>query len=172
VQTSTKFGAQKLRFAVGNDIWMNELHRRPMPLAVKLSFLTENRLRLVTGRQIARKRSVDVYKFCTGLLKRRAHSLYTGWEWRNFNASWLSLSSCGQNSDKCLSLWYRWNTLFRQASHHADIFANQRIDCYLNNTINLRPLTLYIMPCYTHKVAILPSVLWHCWFGGRKGTRL
>jgi len=36
-------------------------------------------------------------------------------------------------------------------------FINQRIECYLNNTINLRPLTPHIMPCYTHKMAI---VLW------------
>jgi len=28
-----------------------------------------------------------------------------------------------------------------QASDHIDIFINQRIECYLYNTINLRPLT-------------------------------
>ena len=32
---------------------------------------------------------------------------------------------------------------------------NQLIECYLNNTINLRPLTPHIMPCYTHKMAIV-----------------
>jgi len=26
---------------------------------------------------------------------------------------------------------------------------NQRIECYLNNTMNLRPLAPHIMPCYT-----------------------
>jgi len=38
-----------------------------------------------------------------------------------------------------------------QDSDHSDIFINQRIECYLNNTIILRPLTPHIMPCYTHK---------------------
>jgi len=32
-----------------------------------------------------------------------------------------------------------------------DIFINQRIECYVNNTINLRPLTPHIMPCYPTK---------------------
>jgi len=36
-----------------------------------------------------------------------------------------------------------------------DIFINQRIECYSNNTINLRPVTPRIMPCYTHKMAIV-----------------
>ena len=38
-----------------------------------------------------------------------------------------------------------------------DIFVNQRFECYINSTINLRPLNLtpYIMPCYTHKMAIV-----------------
>ena len=27
------------------------------------------------------------------------------------------------------------------------IFVNQRVECNLNNTINLRPLTSHIMPC-------------------------
>jgi len=54
------------------------------------------------------------------------------------------------------------NTLCWQASDHTDIFINQRIECYLNNTINLRPLTPHIMPCYTHKMAIVswPQILW------------
>ena len=34
-------------------------------------------------------------------------------------------------------------------------FINQRIECYLNNTINRRPLTPHFMPCYTHKMAII-----------------
>ena len=42
-----------------------------------------------------------------------------------------------------------------QANDHPDIFINQRIECYLNNTINLRPLTPHIMPCPTHKMAIV-----------------
>jgi len=43
--------------------------------------------------------------------------------------------------------------------NHTDVFVNQRIECYLNNTINLRPLTPHIMPCYTHKMTI---VWWPC----------
>ena len=38
---------------------------------------------------------------------------------------------------------------------HIDIVINQRIEYYLNNTITLRPLTPHIMPCYTHKMAIV-----------------
>ena len=37
-------------------------------------------------------------------------------------------------------------------------YINQQIEYYLNNTINLSPLTPHIMPCYTHKMAI---VSWH-----------
>ena len=40
-------------------------------------------------------------------------------------------------------------------SDHTDIFINRRIELYLSNTINLRPLTLHIMPCYTHKTAVV-----------------
>ena len=48
------------------------------------------------------------------------------------------------------------------ANDHTDILINQRIECYLNNTINLRHLTPHIMPCYTHKMAIVswPQILW------------
>ena len=46
-------------------------------------------------------------------------------------------------------------TVCRKANDHTDIFINQRIECYLNNTINLRPLTPHIMPWYTHKMAIV-----------------
>jgi len=42
-----------------------------------------------------------------------------------------------------------------KASDHTDIFLNQRIECYLNNRINIRPLAPHVMPCYTHKMAIL-----------------
>ena len=35
-----------------------------------------------------------------------------------------------------------------------DIFINQLIEFYLNNTTNLRPLTAHIMPSYTYKMAI------------------
>ena len=41
-----------------------------------------------------------------------------------------------------------------QFSDHMDIFINQQIEFYFNNTINLCPLTLHIMPCYAHKMAI------------------
>ena len=46
-------------------------------------------------------------------------------------------------------------TLCWRASDHTDISVNQRIECNLNNTINLRPLTARIMPRYTHKMAIV-----------------
>jgi len=36
-----------------------------------------------------------------------------------------------------------------------DIFINRRLECYINNTKNLRLLTPYIVPCYTHKMAIV-----------------
>ena len=36
-----------------------------------------------------------------------------------------------------------------------DIFLNERIQFYLNNTINLRILTQRIMSCYTQKMAIV-----------------
>ena len=45
--------------------------------------------------------------------------------------------------------------LLANYSNHTHIFINQRIECYLNNTITLRPLTPHIMPCYTHKMAIV-----------------
>jgi len=46
-------------------------------------------------------------------------------------------------------------------SLNADIFINQRIECYLNNTTNLRPLTTHIMPCYTHKMTIISVTSFH-----------
>jgi len=36
-----------------------------------------------------------------------------------------------------------------------DIFLNQLILFYLNNTQNLRPLRPHIIPCYTHKMVIV-----------------
>ena len=42
-------------------------------------------------------------------------------------------------------------TLYRQANDHTDIFINQWIECYLNITINLRPLTL------THYAMLYPQ---------------
>jgi len=45
--------------------------------------------------------------------------------------------------------------LLASYSDHTDILINQRIECYLNNTITLRSLTPHIMPCYTHKMAIV-----------------
>ena len=55
------------------------------------------------------------------------------------------------------SQWYRWNTLCWQANEHADIFINRRIECYLNNTINLRPLGPHITLCYT-RIATIDSM--------------
>ena len=36
-----------------------------------------------------------------------------------------------------------------------DIFLNQLIQFYLNNTMNLRHLTQRIISCYTHKMALV-----------------
>ena len=36
-----------------------------------------------------------------------------------------------------------------------DISLNQLIHFYLNNTLNIRPLTPQIITCYTHKMAIV-----------------
>ena len=44
----------------------------------------------------------------------------------------------GKTLINVFSLWYRWNTLCWQASDHTAIFINQRIECYLDNTIKLR----------------------------------
>jgi len=48
------------------------------------------------------------------------------------------------------------------SSGHADIFINQRIECYLNNTINLRPLTsthyAVLYPQYVDRIAAIDSV--------------
>jgi len=56
--------------------------------------------------------------------------LYIGWQWRNFNASWLSRHLVGKtliNVFTMISLTLCW-----QASDHTDIFVNQRIECYIN----------------------------------------
>ena len=45
-----------------------------------------------------------------------------------------------------------------------DIFVNKKIEFYLNYTINRRFLTAQIMPCYTHKMAI---VSWWSYQGHR-----
>ena len=49
----------------------------------------------------------------------------------------------------------RLNALCWQVNDHTDIFVNERIEFCLNSTINLRPLTPHIMPCYTHKMAVV-----------------
>ena len=36
-----------------------------------------------------------------------------------------------------------------------DVSLNQLIQFYLTNTLNLRPLTPQVIPCYTHKKAIV-----------------
>jgi len=49
-----------------------------------------------------------------------------------------------------------------QASGHIDIFINQRIECCLNNTINLRPLTsthyAMLYPQNSDRIAAIDSV--------------
>ena len=38
---------------------------------------------------------------------------------------------------------------------HTDIYINQRIECYLNNAINRRPLTPHVTTRYTHEMTIV-----------------
>jgi len=51
------------------------------------------------------------------------------------------------------------NTLCWQVNDHTDTFTNQRIEFYLNNTVNFCPLTPRIIPCYTHKMATIIIVI-------------
>ena len=46
---------------------------------------------------------------------------------------------------------------YRYASDQVGIFLNYMTKFYFNNRIglNLHPLTAHIMPCYTHKMAIV-----------------
>jgi len=55
-------------------------------------------------------------------------------------ASWFRRHLAGK-THKCLLLLYDLglNTVCWQDIAHTDIFINQRIECYINNTINLRP---------------------------------
>jgi len=46
-------------------------------------------------------------------------------------------------------------TLGWQVNDQTDIIINRRIEFYLNNTPNLRPLTPPIAPRYTHKMAVV-----------------
>ena len=46
------------------------------------------------------------------------------------------------------AMWYDLNTLCWQFNDHTDIFLNQWAEFYLNNTINLRPLTPRIVMLY------------------------
>jgi len=91
--------------------------------------------------------------------------IYIGWQWRNFDPYLCQLVFAA-------ILWVNLLEMFATVillkcallgkSDHSDIFITQRIEFYLNNTINFRPLTPQIMPYYTHKVAILswPQILW------------
>jgi len=84
--------------------------------------------------------------------------LCIGWQWRNFDSYLCRLVFAAilwVNSLKCLPLWYRLNALCCQVNDHTDIFINQRIEFYMNNTITLRHSTPHIMPSYTHKMAIV-----------------
>jgi len=87
------------------------------------------------------------------------------WQWRNFDSYLCQLVFAA-------ILWVNLLEMFATVillkcallgkSDRSDIFITQRIEFYLNNTINFRPLTPQIMPYYTHKVAILswPQILW------------
>ena len=54
---------------------------------------------------------------------------------------------------------YRQNTLYWQASDHTDDFMNQRIECYVNNATNLRPIH-YVMlyPQDDNRIVAVDSV--------------
>ena len=54
---------------------------------------------------------------------------------------------------------YRQNTLCSQASDHTDDFMNQRIECYVNNATNLRPIH-YVMlyPQDDNRIVAVDSV--------------
>jgi len=50
----------------------------------------------------------------------------------------------------CFLLWYRLNTLCWSVNDHRDVALDHLIQFYLNNALNLRPLTPHIMLCYSH----------------------
>ena len=88
------------------------------------------------------------------------HILYTGWQWRNFvpylcqlvfsAILWVKL---GRNVCYCdiTDIWRFVSKLMIIM----DIFLNQLIEIYSNNTLNLRSLTPHIIPCHTHKMVIV-----------------
>ena len=79
--------------------------------------------------------------------------MYIGWQWRNFVPYLCQLDFAAilwvKLYKKCLLLWRRLNTLHRSANDHMDIVVDQMIQFYLNNAINLRPLTPRITSWYT-----------------------
>ena len=97
---------------------------------------------------------------------------YIGWQWRNFDANLTefrpSINTISTSvilwvkvlEMYSISLWYRWNTLCWQASGHTDIFINRQIESYLNDMINLRPLT---RPHISH---VIPTI-WRSYRGHR-----
>ena len=101
---------------------------------------------------------VMVADFRSSLCAHQEVSQYMGWQWRNFDSYlcrlvfaailWVKLSEmfATEISLKCVLLESYWP--YRH-------FINWRIEFYLNNTINLRPLTPHIMPSYTHEMAIV-----------------
>jgi len=45
------------------------------------------------------------------------------------------------------------DTLCQWVNDHMDIFLNELVEFYLNNTVNFHPLTPHITQSYTHKMA-------------------
>jgi len=83
------------------------------------------------------------------------------WEWDlSFRREW----EWDGNGNEVVEMGRNWYEKSVPAHLYCDIaeirfvgrhFINKWIECYLNSTITLRPLTPYIMPCYTHKMAIV-----------------
>jgi len=80
--------------------------------------------------------------------------LYIGWQWRNFVPYLCRLIFRA-------ILWVKLAEMFatvislKYALLVSGLFLNQLVQFYLNNTLNRRPLTPHIIPCYTHKMVIV-----------------
>ena len=93
-------------------------------------------------------------------------NIYIGWRWRNFVPYLCQLVFAA-------ILWVKLREMFVTVIvlkyallvsqyDHMEIFWNQLIQFRLNNTLNLRPLSPHIIPCYTHKMATAswPQTTW------------
>ena len=73
---------------------------------------------------------------------------YTGWQWRNFDASWLSPPSCGKTVRNVLHGHIAEIRFVDDHNFMGISKKNQRYEFYPNNTINLRPLAPHHASCY------------------------